>query len=431
MLGPSQLLAHAFAFRDVADRADHADGPALVVELRHAVLARPADLAVDGSIPDFAVEGVRLALEMAPHRCVEDRFVLVQDMLVPLVARHDPLLRHPQHLVQDRRGVTAVLQYVPVVDAFVDRLHRQGVAFLALAQSCLRAFPCAEVGDGADHTHDPPVLVPHADGAVEDPAIVPRGVADAVFAFQLVGSATQAIDQRIEVAPDIVRVDARPPVVRSEFAAAEAEQVVQPVGNPQLVGIEIPVPDAFRRCLDDEGVALLALAQIALRLPAFRDVDIDQDQAAVRQRVAPDEQVAAVREFPFRPEVTACDGFLETGLGQGVDIARPVVAGLGVGADDRFQRGSRFAQGFRITAEFPELRVGDDELEIGVEDREALVDLVDPRQDDIRQGRGRGVRLRRGTRGLFRDRITLRGSAGGLLARFLRALGLLACGLAA
>ena len=129
-----ERLGQLLLFRDVAGRPRHAVGAPVFIPKRAAVLARPAPTSVLGPITVFAMEAIGLAFHVSHDR----PFVMSK---IVRVDQADPGIGVSQFLrgIAQKVGKPSGEQHLlgvhaPVVNAGLNRIHGQGVAFLADSQ---------------------------------------------------------------------------------------------------------------------------------------------------------------------------------------------------------------------------------------------------------------------------------------------------------
>ena len=158
---------------DVAGRADHPVGAPARIAQGDTVLPRPAPASVAGAEAVVTLEALRLALEVRHRRRAESRPVIRMEALQECRGRSYLFGRNAECVPDPLGVVDRALGDVPVVDALVDRLHREVVALLALAQALCGAARAADVLAGEEQ----PALGEALAGNLQDPAVGQRVLA--------------------------------------------------------------------------------------------------------------------------------------------------------------------------------------------------------------------------------------------------------------
>src|SRR5262245_6204322 len=120
---------------------------------------------------------------------------------------------------------------VPVIDPFIDRLHGQCIALLAVAQGLFRLPAAADVADGADQPNCPSRRVADRQSMILDPAIGLVSGPDAVLALYLQRALLEAVSHRRAVGFHVFRMNALIPILRREPTSLEAENLHQTIGD--------------------------------------------------------------------------------------------------------------------------------------------------------------------------------------------------------
>src|ERR1051325_7149165 len=153
-------------------------------------------------------------------------------------------------------------------------LGGRGLLLQSFVQLLLALLAFGDVADRADQPRRPALRVAHRHGVVLDPAVFAVAEADTVLAKEALRLALQRGAQRGPVGGEIIRMNARVPVLARALAGAGAsivpgEQLDQTLRHPEPVLVDIPVVDALGRGFGHQGVALVAGAQCPLAARQF------------------------------------------------------------------------------------------------------------------------------------------------------------------
>ncbi len=124
---------------------------------------------------------------------------------------------------------------MPSLEAAADSAYRSS---LIRSSSSVCLAPC-DVVDRADQPDRTPGFIADRPPAVRHPTQYPGSVADLVLALQPIGVAPEVATRRIDVQLAKFRFDLVEPGCRSKVAVRETEQLVQPIGHPQLVALSM------------------------------------------------------------------------------------------------------------------------------------------------------------------------------------------------
>ena len=111
------------------------------------MLACPPQCSIAGVDPVLAYESFGLALEMRDECVLVGLPIIRVHAVEPVLAGSEFVGREGESSLHPGRVVDLVGCDVPVVYAFVDRFHRQRVAFLAIAQCLLHSPTFGNVDD--------------------------------------------------------------------------------------------------------------------------------------------------------------------------------------------------------------------------------------------------------------------------------------------
>src|ERR1035437_4140445 len=230
------------------------------------VAAEPRD---DVAGPHAAVEAARDETKQRVARVMAER--VVDDLeAVAVEEEHAELLlavalgardRSPQEV----RGITAVRQ------------RGQGVELRLAPQALLEILSRGDVGHRAGDAQRAPFGVAHDDAAAEHPDEESLAVAEAVLAVE-VRSRPGGLrgDIHLELR-QVAQVDPAEPLLGAQRKCAvhHADHLPPALGEVDLAGDEVPVPEPVVRTARGEGVALLALAERKLHLAALLDLTLE------------------------------------------------------------------------------------------------------------------------------------------------------------
>ncbi len=247
-----------------------------------------------GSVVDFLQQHGELVAAKARHRVLGTE------------AAGDPAPDVPQELVA--HGVAQAL--VDELEAIqVDHQRGEGVARLPLhpldraaepvqeerpvgqpgqhvvqgvmAELRLEVLAVRDVGLGPHEARRPPGLVAHRQAPAGHPPVAPVAVAQPVLALEAGGEPFEVGDDGHAEAVPVVGMGPREPFARtaSDLGLRVPQHLLPARGETNLMGNEVPVPEAVVRAASGEGVALLAPAQRGLGPLALL--------AGVRRRVGP------------------------------------------------------------------------------------------------------------------------------------------------
>ncbi len=133
-MGLMQCELGALQLVDISGRADEADRSPGGVAHRDAMLARPVPCAVVGTVAIVALEAGGLAPEVRDQRRIVLRQVFRMDPIAPVFGGRIVVRGRAEGLVKPIGIEDLVVGDVPVVDAFIDRAHRDVVALAAPPQ---------------------------------------------------------------------------------------------------------------------------------------------------------------------------------------------------------------------------------------------------------------------------------------------------------
>ena len=281
-----------------------------------------------------------------------------------------------------RREEHRVVDQVPVVDRFVDRLERLGIARLAGGERALHLLLGGDVAHGADQADGPAVGPAHRAGAVLQPAHLAGADPDAVLALEAIGALHEIVAQGIAIVRIVLRHDALVPLLRAQAARIEGEHAVELRRDEQRVVGDVPLVEPFRRRFGDQGVALLAGAQRRLGAAHVGDIGDGEQQAAVRHPAMAGNELTALGAAALdRALVTGVDFRLARG-DQRIGRARPFVA-FRVEAQEGGEGLAGLAQTDRIAGQRYKRPVATDEGLGAVEQGKPLAERVEAGDQDV------------------------------------------------
>ena len=186
-------------------------------------------------------------------------------------------------------------------------------------------------------------------------------------------------------------MDAGEPVrAGAELSLFEPQRPVEARRTGDDVVGDVPVVDALSERLDGERIARFALAKRRLGPPRIRRVAAGHEQAAVRDRVVPDEERPAVRQLALEPEKLGPGDPAQARRDLFLDVSRPVIAARRGVPEQRFQRRPGPAKIVGKPAERAKRFVAREERQVPVEDAESVVEQVESRfQNGVRVPRRR------------------------------------------
>ena len=281
-----------------------------------------------------------------------------------------------------RREEHRVVDQVPVVDQFVDRLERLGIARLAGGERALHLLLGGDVAHGADQADGAAVGTAHRAGAVLQPAHFAGSDPDAVLALEAIGALHEIVAQGIAIVRIVLRQDALVPLLRPQAARIESEHAVELRRDEQRVVGDVPLVEPFRRRFGDQGIELLAGAQCGLGAADVGDVGEGEQQAAVRHPAMAGNELTAVGAAALdRALVTGIDFRLPRG-DQRIGRARPFVA-LRVEPQEGGEGLAGLAQADRIAGQSYKRPVATDEGLGAVEQGKPLAERVESGDQDV------------------------------------------------
>ena len=223
------------------------------------------------------------------------------DQRAPVLRRLELVMGLAEQGEDARREEHRVVDQVPVVDRFVDRFERLGIARLAGRERALHLLFGGDVAHGADQADGPAVGTAHRAGAILQPAHLAGADPDAVLALEAVGALHEIVAQRIAIVRIVLRHDALVPLLGAQAARIEGEHAVELRRDEQRVVGDVPLVEPFRRRLGDQGVTLLAGAQCGLGAADVGDIGDGEQQAAVRHPAMAGDRAAGRRRRGARP----------------------------------------------------------------------------------------------------------------------------------
>src|SRR5918996_921955 len=311
------------------------------------MMARPTPAVVAAPVAVFAFEPLGPALQMVEQRCPEASAVLRMDPLQPFPGRAKRAFL-AQHLKKPRGVEYLIGGDIPVEHRLVDRLHRQGVALLAVAQRRLGVLLRGDVAHRADQANRLSGLVLYSDAAIEHPDMIAALAPNAILALEPAGLALEVRANGIPVAASIVGMEAFVPFLRSELAAAEPGDLSEARRDVELAVDHVPIVNAFGSSARDQGVALFARPQRGLDGAGLGHVLIDERQASPRDRATEEAQGASVRRAllhatSWKPAGQPPRELAHARAHLGVRVPRAEVAALGVEPQNSLKRCARAA----------------------------------------------------------------------------------------
>ena len=161
------------------------------------------------------------------------------------------------------------------------------------------------------------------------------------------------------------------------FAAAQGggDALIGLVGGDEALVRRLQLHRALGHAAFEFGVLLLDLLLVAA---AGGDVGVERDKTVVRQRLAAHGQNLPAGAFALGVVRLEAARQFKPRLHQHFDIAGAVFAALGVVAHEGFKIGTHKRHAFREIEQAQKRLIPRDDLQVGVDDGQALVEAIQP-----------------------------------------------------
>src|SRR5206468_1379320 len=177
------LLQHLLR-RDVPRRSNQARGATARIPDGRAMLACPMQRSVGVEIPHLADKPGCVASKMIGHGAAVAREILWMNAIQPVLRSRHVGRRKSQGLVDAGRIEDLVGRQVETVDAFIDRIHGERVAFFTLLQGALAFLAVGYVCNGTNQTNGASREIPDRLRMVLNPAEAAGLVANTIYRRQ-------------------------------------------------------------------------------------------------------------------------------------------------------------------------------------------------------------------------------------------------------